>query len=233
MGKIFGSAASSFIQDAAVRSGVKKGREGYSNAINTLQQGKNQALGFLEPYRDLGTQALSPLSAMLLGKRYNPDTGAYETVAPQDRMADFYASPDYNFRLEQGQKALEASQAAKGGLLSGRALLEAQRFGQNEAASEYGNYLSRLVGLAGMGQQAAGQSANISTGTASEIAGANIGEGALAMQGRIARGRLWGDTATTIGSEYDKYTNQAAFNAFKAMSGGSGGNPFGSSGGAF
>lgn len=223
MGKTLGAVTGGFLQDAGIKSGVEKGRAGYSNAINTLQAGKTQALGFLEPYRDLGTEAISPLSAMLLGRRYNQDTGEYEDVAPEDRMKDFYASPDYNFRLEQGQKSLESSQAAQGGLLSGRAMLEAQRMGQGEAASEYGNYLARLSSLAGMGQQAAGQSANISTGTAGQIAGANIGEGSIAMQGRVARGQIWGDVAGTAGSEAAAASNKISNLMMGAVKGFSGG----------
>ena len=141
MGKIVGAVAGGLIQDRSIRSGVKKGRAGYSDAIGTLTAGKEQALNYLQPYADLGQATVSPLSTLLLGKSYDPETGKFLDVNPEDRLSSFYESPDYQFRLQEGQRALEASQAARGGLLSGRAMLEAQRFGQGEASSEYGNYL--------------------------------------------------------------------------------------------
>lgn len=58
--------------------------------------------------------------------------------------------PDYQFRLNQGQQALERTQAAKGGLVSGNALIEAQQFGQGLAAQAYGDHIDRLTSLFGI-----------------------------------------------------------------------------------
>jgi hypothetical protein len=71
-----------------------------------------------------------------------------------DPFADFYASPDYKFRLAEGMKAIERSAAARGGLRSGATMKSIGNYAQGVAAGEYGNYVNRLSALAGIGQQA-------------------------------------------------------------------------------
>jgi len=56
---------------------------------------------------------------------------------------DFYESPGYQFRLAEGQKALERSAAARGGQLSGAQMKALQRYGQEYASNEYDKFLSR------------------------------------------------------------------------------------------
>lgn len=58
--------------------------------------------------------------------------------------------PEYQFQYQQGAKALERSQAARGLLNSGQAVEEAQRFGQGLAESAYNAHIGRLSGLAGI-----------------------------------------------------------------------------------
>ena len=81
-------------------------------------------------------------------------------------MNQYNADPGYAFRLAEGQKALERSAAARGGLISGGALKAAARFGQDMGSQEYTNAFNRyqterqarlgpLQSLAGVGQTAA------------------------------------------------------------------------------
>lgn len=201
MGKAIGAVAGSAIADRGIRSGVRTGRAGYGQAIESLSAGKQEALRYLQPYTDVGQSALSPLSTLLTGQSYNTETGQFSQVSPEARLSSFYASPDYKFRLGEGMKALEASQAARGGLFSGRSGLEAMRYGQDLASGEYQNYLSNLSALASLGQASSGQAVNIASDVAGQIGQAQIGSAGLGMQGRIARGNLWGQTAQLTGSE--------------------------------
>lgn len=57
--------------------------------------------------------------------------------------------PSYKFRFEQGQQALERSQASRGFLGSGNAAIELQQYGQESASQEYGAQFQRL--MQGMG----------------------------------------------------------------------------------
>ena len=52
-------------------------------------------------------------------------------------LAELRATPGYQFQLEQGQKQLDQSAAARGGLLSGAQLQAAQQFGQKQAATGF------------------------------------------------------------------------------------------------
>jgi hypothetical protein len=78
----------------------------------------------------------------------------------------FQEDPGYQFRLSEGQKALERSAAARGGLISGAATKAATRYGQDMASNEYTNAFNRyqnerqarlnpLQSLTGMGQTTA------------------------------------------------------------------------------
>lgn len=63
---------------------------------------------------------------------------------------DITSLPGYQDRLQQGLDVVTTAQNARGGRFGGRALKELSRYGQNFAASERGNYLNRLAGLAGL-----------------------------------------------------------------------------------
>jgi hypothetical protein len=56
-----------------------------------------------------------------------------------------YQDPGYGFRLSEGQKALDRSAAARGGLISGGALKAATRFGQDMGSQEYQNAYNRAL----------------------------------------------------------------------------------------
>ena len=81
-------------------------------------------------------------------------------------MASGQFSPDdpsYQFRLQQGQQALERSAAAKGMLGSGNAAIELQQYGQQAASSEYGAQFSRMLqGLSGVEAQYSSQMSRLS-----------------------------------------------------------------------
>lgn len=105
-----------------------------------------------EPWRQAGQTALNKLIPL--------------TDYQQFGMNQFQADPGYAFRLSEGQKALERSAAARGGLMSGSALKAATAYGQQMGSQEYMNAFNRyqteraarlqpLQSLAGVGQTAA------------------------------------------------------------------------------
>jgi hypothetical protein len=113
-----------------------------------------------QPWLTAGTNALARMQA---GEFAQP--GAFSFGAN-----DYQADPGYAFRLSEGQKALERSAAARGGLISGGALKAATRYGQDMGSQEYQNAYARaltgyntnvarsdtgynrLAGMAGVGQ---------------------------------------------------------------------------------
>ena len=130
------------------------------------------------PYREAGYNALGRMQNMA-----GNVPGAFKFG-----MSDFQQDPGYQFRMDQGMKAIERSAAARGGLLSGNTGGALQNFGQGLASQEYQNAYNRALtgyntgvasenqlynrqaGLAGIGQTAANF-----IGTAGANNAANVG----------------------------------------------------------
>jgi hypothetical protein len=86
-------------------------------------------------------------------------------------MSRFFASPDYNFRMNEANTAVERSAAARTGALNpntSRALLETSG---SLAAGEYGTYVNRLLAMAGLGQTATEGAVNAGANAANNIGG--------------------------------------------------------------
>lgn len=112
------------------------------------------------PWRNAGANALKKLQ-----KKVYAGPGNYKK------------SPGYEFRLSEGNRAIERSAAARGGLLSGRAAKAIDRFSQNYATQDYDNFLTRYYqsltpfqSLAGVGQTAAQQDASNAMVTGNALA---------------------------------------------------------------
>ena len=108
-----------------------------------------------EPWRQAGMGSLSQLTAGTgAGGEFNQDfatpapvRSAFATEAPVSRdftMADFNADPGYAFRMQEGQRALESSAAARGGLLSGGTGKALSDYGQQAGSQEYGAAYDRF-----------------------------------------------------------------------------------------
>jgi hypothetical protein len=81
---------------------------------------------------------------------FNTDQYAFKPPTGQELLSQ---DPGYQFRLEQGRKALEASAANRGGLLSGGTLTGLEKFAQGLASQEYGNAYDRALGQNQMAYQ--------------------------------------------------------------------------------
>lgn len=138
----------------------------------------------LTPFRKTGENALAALAFELgLGVRpkFTKPFGASKDVA----YRGFEATPGYAFQRAEGTRAIENSAASRGALGSGATLKDLTRFGTGIAAQEYNNFLDRITGVAGGGQNAATQ-----TGVAGSSAAGNIGNALLAGGAGRASGYL-------------------------------------------
>lgn len=61
-------------------------------------------------------------------------------------------TPGYQFRMQEGQRALESGAAANGGLFSGKAGKALVQYGQGVADQTYNDTLNRYAALSGIGQ---------------------------------------------------------------------------------
>jgi hypothetical protein len=99
-------------------------------------------------------------------------------------LADFQASPAYQFNLQQGQQAIDKASNARGNMYAPQTLQDLSKFSQGMASNEFtnaynmynqnqGNVFSRLNTMAGIGQNAAVQQGGF--GAASAGAQGNYG----------------------------------------------------------
>lgn len=86
------------------------------------------------PWLNAGKDALGQQQALLNGD-----------------FSKFYQSPDYQFALDEGFKAMDRSAAARGRLYSGGYGQDLTKFGQGLATQNYNNYYSKLAGLSNTG----------------------------------------------------------------------------------
>jgi hypothetical protein len=155
-----------------------------------------------EPFRQAGIGAQNQLLTYLglPGGTPGADFGKY---AKDFGMAQFQADPGYAFRLSEGQKALEQSAAARGGLLSGTTGKNLLRYGQEMGSQEYTNAFNRYQAeraarLNPLGSLlASGQSAAANQGTAAGQYGATAGSNLASTGAAQAAGTVGGVNALT------------------------------------
>jgi hypothetical protein len=109
----------------------------------------NQAYPWLQqtyaPQAQTGLDATSALKNLL---------GLSGPSQFDDQFNDYKDSSGYNFMFDQGSKAITGNNATKGLLNSGSTLKALNMFGQNTASTYFNQYLDRLLGLSGLGNQA-------------------------------------------------------------------------------
>lgn len=97
---------------------------------------------------------------------------------PGKAQSDYLRStPGYSFRFDEGIRGLDASGSARGDMLSGAQKKRLSEFGQGLASQEYGNEFSRLMQLAGIGQNAATVKSNVAVGSGSNLANLSVAGG--------------------------------------------------------
>jgi hypothetical protein len=111
-----------------------------------MKRAQQAGLNAYSPYARTGAQANRQLSDSLAAG-FNP--------------GDLENDPGYQFRLQQGQKALNQGLAARGMGQSGAAMKAAQEYGQGFANSEYADAYNRWLQNNQQLAQKSGQGANI------------------------------------------------------------------------
>lgn len=198
---------------------------GSSNAAGAQAQSAQDSLNFAKEQYNQQRQDMSPwlgAGQSSLGELMRQmGAGSFDTqVNPQNIAND----PGYQFRMSEGQKALDRSASARGMLNSGGAMKSMARYSQGAASDEFQNAwnrnqtentgrFNRLANLAGIGQTA---SQNISAagsqlGNAGQNAYGAIGnaQSAGAMGGANAFSGAMGTlgNAATFGGLYNAYSS--------------------------
>lgn len=221
-------------------SAASKQANAANKAANLSQAQYEQTRQDQMPWMRSGEGALNRLNELM---GLTPPTGTNAPAAPHGAdfgkyardfgMSDFTTDPGYAFRLAEGQKALDRSAAARGGLISGGALKAAQRYGQDMGSQEYTNAFNRyqtnrsnqlnpLQSMAGMGQTTAQQLGNAGQNYAGQAGAAYGAAGQAAASGYMgAANAISGGVGQYLG--YQSNNNLlAALNRGQASGGGAG-----------
>lgn len=163
-----------------------------------LERGAGQQQRYLGRAGDLLGSGVDRVSGLgeRLDSAYGERIGAGDEALQRLRaalldgdMSGFETSPGYQFRMQQGQQAIERAAAASGSYGSGANLKDLTRFGQGVASQEYDSYLSRLLGMQQIGSQATAQRAQTAMGIEglrSSLLGQQAGY--IGQQGAVAGG---------------------------------------------
>lgn len=119
---------------------------------------------------------------------------------PMTAAAGFQETPGYQFQVQQGTQGVLNSLSALGMKNSGKALKSLDTFTQGVANQEYGNWLNRIAGVAGMGQQQTN-----ATNTLSQNAATNIGQtfqdqGQARASGYVGQANAWSNGFNQVGN---------------------------------
>lgn len=183
---------------------------GANNALAQKQFDRAEALN--RPFHETGTRANTIMDRMLQGD-----------------FSNFYESPGYQFRLDQGQNSLENSALAGGMGLSGRTAKALTDYGQGMASNEYGNYVNQLNNLTNRGQSAANQTANAGNIMTNSMMANNQNAANATGSSYLAQADIISGLAGGIGGAFAQ--NSGGVSANNANNGGTNFNAFNNSGG--
>ena len=225
---------------AAAVVGAGIGYSATTKAANTQADAANRATDIsnqqfsqnradMAPWRAAGETALGQLSAG------TADGGEFNR---NFTLADFQKDPGYQFRMDQGQSALEHSAAARGGLLNGGTLKAMNRYGQDYASGEFQNAynrynndttqrFNRLASLAGVGQTATRDVANMGMQNATQVGNNMMSAANARASGYMGQANAIGSGINTLGNWYQQNnamnTPMARYNTLSSAGTSSGG----------
>jgi len=227
----FGAVAAG-VASAAVGAGISalsnKQRSGQisqgQDQANAAQQSfYDQARTDLLPFITSGQNALAPVSSTSGPTPWSVGggtdvagqlTGIYGPDQATAAMANFRTDPGYQFRFDEGVRAVDANAAASHMLRSGATGKALEKFGQGLADQGYQTYLSnantgftnyynRLMDLSKLGENAAAGVGSAGVTTGQGIAGTDTSAAA-------AQSKLTGDTASGLATTVTGLANNPA-----------------------
>lgn len=135
---VLGAIATGVGGRSAARQQERQGRA----AVDLTDQAQKFNYADLAPYRNLGAGATDRM-AVLLGVGGDRNDPRYGELTRRFQMSDYEQDPGYQFRLSEGENAINRNALAKGRYNSGSVLKELQGYNSNLASQEFGNAFDR------------------------------------------------------------------------------------------
>lgn len=163
---------SGFVDRFTGQGAVKAAKQGEQQANALLQQGQTAATGHYNTGYNSALGRINPMlqSGTAANDLYANHLGVNGVPAQQNAMNGFQTSPGYQYLLNERMRGLNARANAGGNYYSGAALRGAGDAHQAMMSQEYQNYLNRLGGYAGQGNQMAQYAAGLDTQNAGNLA---------------------------------------------------------------
>ena len=209
--EVTGGGASGAARDAA-----NAANAGVQSSIDLQRRMYEEGVARQQPFYQAGVNALP---------EYVSGIGQGGELVRGFTQADYQADPGYAFRLSEGQKALDRSAAARGGLISGSALKAAQRYGQDMASQEFGNAYNRfrdtqglrrnaLAGVTGFAPTAAGAMNASGQNYATNAGNAMMGQGENTANSLLAQQQARSSSYGQLGNVLGKYLGNNSGSGF-------------------
>jgi len=220
VGSAVSGIAGAIAADRASQAQQKASRE----ARGQIEGYTNKAIGYQQPYYDVGTQNLNTVNQRNAAGAYDMPTQNY-----QQPQFNFQADPGYQFRMNEGMRGVNNNMSAQGMSLSGATMKALQKYGQGMASQEYGNAYDRFskdrqfdygvwgdaynrqaeekgqqwgrgTSLANVGINAANQMGNYSMNAGQSVADTVIGGGNAKAAGIMGVGQAVGNIGQNLSS---------------------------------
>jgi hypothetical protein len=166
-----------------------------AGAGDRVRSTADRASSLLDPYGAAGGTASQSLLDLAAGLN-----------APQEKFQFSEDDPSYQFRKEQGEKAIERSAAARGMLRGGGTLTALSNYGQKAASQEYQAAFDRFQAQQKFGLERNTLQANTLSGLAQRGLTANTAQGGYLTDAE----RLAGGWATNAANQAGGFTTEAA-----------------------
>jgi hypothetical protein len=210
-----GSIVGGLMGAKAAKSAAKTQAASADYAAQLQQEQFDKQVELQAPFREAGLTAQNKLLDYM-----GLSAGAGGKYARDFSMADYQADPGYAFRLSEGMKGLNATAAARGGLISGNALRAATQYGQEMGSQEYqnaynryqtnrSNQLNPLQSLMGASQTATNAMGQAGQNYANQAGEAYMGAGNARASGYVGSANAW---SNAIGNATNVYNQNQMIN---------------------
>lgn len=106
-------------------------------------------------------------------------------------------TPGYQTQLDQGLKSIDRAAPLTGGMYSGRRMKALNDYGQNTFGAYYDNWLNRVGGVAGQGQQVAQNVGQAGMQNAQNVGGLMVQGANAKAQGSLNSAAAWTNAMNT------------------------------------
>jgi hypothetical protein len=170
---VIGDIAGAFIGAKAAKNASKAQIKSAELGIGEMARQYDQTRQDMAPWQRAGSAAIGSLSDML------------------QPGYDHTTSPGYQFRFNEGQRAVESGGAARGMLMSGGTLKDLTRFGQGIASDDFNDQFNRTASVAAGGQQVNSTLGQLGAQNSAGIADLRTQQGNARASGYVGQANSW------------------------------------------